>query len=187
MGLLFSNENGGFGAISVMERSSPSSILKVFKWIVTYRIGFCETFYVKWRQPNPSVFSKTKLTLGSAHGVILWEIIWLDQFLEKIFHGFFQLFAWTSYGKSVDTTEKRASKMSRLWGAVSSWDFNKSLWNLAILLILRLSFECCQRIFPNLSMSKVEKNHEKVYWLERTYAVSMGVFSCGRAHTTRRF
>ena len=47
--------------------------------------------------------------------------------------------------------------MSRLWGAVSSLNFNKSLWNLAILLIWRRSFECCQRIFPNLSMSKVEK------------------------------
>ena len=35
--------------------------------------------------------------------------------------------------------------------------FNKSLSNLAILLILRRSFQWCRRIFPNLSMSKVEK------------------------------
>ena len=42
--------------------------------------------------------------------------------------------------------------------------FNKSFPNLAILLILRRSFEWCRRIFPNLSMSKVEKkNCEKVY------------------------
>ena len=48
-------------------------------------------------------------------------------------------------------------KISRLWGAVSSLVFNKSLSNLANLLILRHSFQWCQRIFPNLSMSKVEK------------------------------
>ena len=88
-------------------------------------------------------------------------------FWNRSFHGFFRLFVWTSQGKSVDTTEKRASKMSQLWGAVSSWNFNKSLWNLVILLILRRSFECYRRIFPNLSMSKVEKKHEKVYWLEK--------------------
>ena len=48
-------------------------------------------------------------------------------------------------------------KISRLWGAVSSLVFNKSLSNLANLLILRHSFQWCRRIFPNLSMSKVEK------------------------------
>ena len=44
--------------------------------------------------------------------------------------------------------------------------FNKSLSNEAILLILRRSFNWCRRIFPNLSMSKVEKNREKVYQAE---------------------
>ena len=41
--------------------------------------------------------------------------------------------------------------------------FNKSLSNLTIILILRRSFQWCRRIFPNLSMSKVEKTREKVY------------------------
>ena len=41
--------------------------------------------------------------------------------------------------------------------------FNKSLSNLALLLILRRSFQWCRRIFPNLSMSKVEKKRKKVY------------------------
>ena len=35
--------------------------------------------------------------------------------------------------------------------------------NLPILLIERHSFEWCRQIFLNLSMSKVEKNREKVY------------------------
>ena len=48
-------------------------------------------------------------------------------------------------------------KISRLWGAVSSLVFNKSLSNLAILLILRRSFHWCRRFCPNLLMSKVEK------------------------------
>ena len=41
--------------------------------------------------------------------------------------------------------------------ATSSLVFNKSLSNLAILLILRRSFQWCRRISPSLSMSKVEK------------------------------
>ena len=53
-------------------------------------------------------------------------------------------------------------KISRLWGFMSSLIFNKSLSNLALLLILRRSFQWCGRIFVNLSMSKVEKNREKV-------------------------
>ena len=69
----------------------------------------------------------------------------------------FSTFCMDQLGKTVDATEKRASEMSRLWGAVSSLDFNKSLWNLAILLILRRFFQWRRRIFPNLSMSKVEK------------------------------
>ena len=48
-------------------------------------------------------------------------------------------------------------KISRLWGAVSSMVVNKSLSNLAILLILRRSFHWCRRFCPNLLMSKVEK------------------------------
>ena len=52
--------------------------------------------------------------------------------------------------------------ISRLWGFMSSLIFNKSLSNLALLLILRRSFQWCGRIFVNLSMSKVEKNREKV-------------------------
>ena len=51
---------------------------------------------------------------------------------------------------------------SRLWGFMSSLIFNKSLSNLALLLILRRSFQWWGRIFVNLSMSKVEKNREKV-------------------------
>ena len=53
-------------------------------------------------------------------------------------------------------------KISPLWGFMSSLIFNKSLSNLALLLILRRSFQWCGRIFVNLSMSKVEKNREKV-------------------------
>ena len=45
---------------------------------------------------------------------------------------------------------------------MSSLIFNKSLSNLALLLILRRSVQWCGRIFVNLSMSKVEKNREKV-------------------------
>ena len=48
-------------------------------------------------------------------------------------------------------------KISRLWGAVSSMVVNKSLSNLAILLILRRSFHWCRRFCPNLLMPKVEK------------------------------
>ena len=53
------------------------------------------------------------------------------------------------------------SKVSGLGGAISSFRvFNKSLSNYAVLLILRCSLQCCRRIFFNLSMSKVEENHE---------------------------
>ena len=38
---------------------------------------------------------------------------------------------------------------------------NKSLSNLAIVLILRCSFQWCRRIFPNLFMSKVKKKTVK--------------------------
>ena len=47
--------------------------------------------------------------------------------------------------------------------------FNKSLSNLAVLLILRRSFQWWRRIFPNLSMSKVEKNREKVCYKKVTW------------------
>ena len=53
-------------------------------------------------------------------------------------------------------------KISPLWGFMSSLIFNKSLSNLALLLILGRSFQWCGRIVVNLSMSKVEKNREKV-------------------------
>ena len=43
---------------------------------------------------------------------------------------------------------------------------------LAILLILRCSFQRCRRIFPNLSMSKVEKKHELVY-LQQIFLVTV--------------
>ena len=42
----------------------------------------------------------------------------------------------------------------RYFSTISNW---------AILLTLRRSFQGCRRIFPNLSMSKVEKNREKLY------------------------
>ena len=42
---------------------------------------------------------------------------------------------------------------------------NKSLSNLEILLILRRFFQWCRRIFPNLSMSKVEKTRGRVYFV----------------------
>ena len=48
-------------------------------------------------------------------------------------------------------------KISRLWGAASSLTFNKSLSNLAVLLISRPSFKRCRWIFLNLFMSKVER------------------------------
>ena len=48
-------------------------------------------------------------------------------------------------------------KISRLRGAISSLIFNKSLSNLAILLILKSFFQWCRRFVPNLSVSKVEK------------------------------
>ena len=54
-------------------------------------------------------------------------------------------------------------KISRLWGAISLLVFNKSLSNLAILLISRSSFQWCWWLFCNVSMPKVEKNCEKVY------------------------
>ena len=46
-------------------------------------------------------------------------------------------------------------KISRLWGAIFSLSFSKSLSNLAALLILKRSFHWCRRIIPN--MSKVKK------------------------------
>ena len=48
-------------------------------------------------------------------------------------------------------------KFWQLCRAISSWVFNKSLWNLSVLIILRRSFEWSRRIFPNCTMSKVEK------------------------------
>ena len=54
-------------------------------------------------------------------------------------------------------------KISLLWGAISLLVFNKSLSNLAILLISRSSFQWCWWLFCNVSMPKVEKNCEKVY------------------------
>ena len=65
-------------------------------------------------------------------------------------------------GKFVPPHHTNVCKISRLWGFMSSLIFNKSLSNLALLLILRRSFQWCGRIFVNLSMSKVEKNREKV-------------------------
>ena len=54
-------------------------------------------------------------------------------------------------------------KFSRLFRAVSSLVFNKSLSNLAILLILTRSFQWWRRIFPSWSMLNIEKNYERVY------------------------
>ena len=65
-------------------------------------------------------------------------------------------------GKFVLPHHTNVCKISRLWEFMSSLIFNKSLSNLALLLILRRSFQWCGRIFVNLSMSKVEKNREKV-------------------------
>ena len=48
-------------------------------------------------------------------------------------------------------------KFSRLFRAVSSLVFNKSLSNLAVLLILTRSFQWWRRIFPSWSMLKIEK------------------------------
>ena len=68
-------------------------------------------------------------------------------------------------GKFVPPTVKRLLKFRDFEELlISSLVFNKSLSNLALVLILRRSFQWCPRIFPNLSMSKVEKNREKVYW-----------------------
>ena len=72
---------------------------------------------------------------------------------------------WGGGGKFVPPTVKRLLKFRDFEELlISSLVFNKSLSNLALLLILRRSFQWCPRIFPNLSMSKVEKNREKVYW-----------------------
>ena len=60
-------------------------------------------------------------------------------------------------------------KISQLRGALSTLAFNKLLSNLAILVILRRSFQWRRRIFPNLHMSKVEKNRGKVYWFQRPF------------------
>ena len=60
-------------------------------------------------------------------------------------------------GASFRPHHTNVCKISRLWGAVSSMVVNKSLSNLAILLILRRSFHWCRRFCPNLLMSKVEK------------------------------
>ena len=68
-------------------------------------------------------------------------------------------------------------KISRLWGAVSLLVFNNSLSNLAILLVLRLSFRWSRRIFQNLSISKVEKKiRQKVCcWKHLTDLVSSDI------------
>ena len=60
-------------------------------------------------------------------------------------------------GSSFRPHHTNVCKISRLWGAVSSMVVNKSLSNLAILLILKRSFHWCRRFCPNLLMSKVEK------------------------------
>ena len=51
-------------------------------------------------------------------------------------------------------------KFSQLCGNIYSFASNESLSNLAILLILRRSFQWCRRISPSWSMSNVEKTME---------------------------
>ena len=51
--------------------------------------------------------------------------------------------------------EGRVEHPNMPWWAISLYFFNKSLSNLAVLLISRRSFQWCQQIFPNWSMSKV--------------------------------
>ena len=65
-------------------------------------------------------------------------------------------------GKFVPPTIPTSVKFRHFEDFMSSLIFNKSLSNLALLLILGRSFQWCGRIFVNLSMSKVEKNREKV-------------------------
>ena len=48
-------------------------------------------------------------------------------------------------------------KFSQLFGAIFSLASDVTLLNLTVLLISRRSFQWCKRIFPNWSMSKVEK------------------------------
>ena len=188
MGLLFSHENGGFGAISVTERSSPSSILKVFKWNVTYRIGFCETFYVKWRQPNPSVFSKTKLTLGRAHDVILWDLFGSIHSWNRSFHGFFNFL----YGPVRKNRRRHWKEGLKNVATLRSCIFIRLFQQIALKLgnftNFKALFSVASTDFPELVHVKSWKKTMKrsIGW-KRTYAVSMGVVSCGRAHTTRRF
>ena len=52
---------------------------------------------------------------------------------------------------------KNVCKISRHWGVKPSLVFNKSFSNLAILLILRRSFQWCRRIFTYWSMLKLKK------------------------------
>ena len=65
-------------------------------------------------------------------------------------------------GELCPPPQTNVCKISRLWGFISSLIFDKSLSNLAILPVLRRSFQWCRRIFPYLTMSKVAKNREKV-------------------------
>ena len=63
-------------------------------------------------------------------------------------------------GHKLVTHHTNVCKFSQLCGAIFSFAKDESLSNLTVLLILARSFQWCRRIFPNLSMSNVEKTVE---------------------------
>ena len=58
--------------------------------------------------------------------------------------------------------------------------FDKSLSNLANMLILRRSFQWCQQIFPNWSMSKAEKKEKNAEWSIESTPTSSNIFAVDR-------
>ena len=91
----------------------------------------------------------------------------------------------TAHGRVQDSPSRERLR-TRPYGGVSLCPtiFNKSLSNLAVLLILRRSFQWCWRIFPNLSMSKLRKPWKGLKWkfiFTQTFAIYFCVgFSCSK-------
>ena len=81
----------------------------------------------------------------------------------------FQAFA--RWGASLCPHHTNGCKILRLWDVISLLVFNKSLSNLAVLLIIRRSFQWCWWNFPYLSMWKVGKNCERVHYCIPTSSV----------------
>ena len=54
------------------------------------------------------------MVTNTPHHVLVLFVWFNREVCNRPFHGFFQLLTWTRYGKTVDTTEKSAVKISKI-------------------------------------------------------------------------